>query len=368
MTGSNRCEHRGEALSPMAFVGISALYLSASAVFAGDLISAEKTVVMLWPKATTSFSSSSSPGFENVGFDMLTLPFLMNESFDEPIELKRSAPHPRMGERWLRRVNTPRANEFLRAPNNVPRVPRSRSRVRQSILDSSIEIEKREIQRRGPVLIWSTLPHQPLAIENQGVSADVPRMTKEALIEDAAEAFAQRDQFGDVNPELEYIFENTGEFSGEFGSSATKVSNSFQIAPVQRPHYFGELHCLAEAIYFEARGEKAEGQQAVAEVIINRVNSEKFPDKICEVVTQGGSDKNRCQFSFNCDGLPEAISEKAAYAKVRMLAFRAMQGEISPLVGNATYFHAKWANPRWADAFEKTAEIGNHVFYQERVN
>lgn len=72
---------------------------------------------------------------------------------------------------------------------------------------------------------------------------------------------------------------------------------------MRRPADYGDLQCLAEAIYFEARGEGSRGWQAVAEVIQNRVESRDYPNTICGVVGQGAHRKNGCQFSFNCDGL-----------------------------------------------------------------
>ena len=79
-----------------------------------------------------------------------------------------------------------------------------------------------------------------------------------------------------------------------------------------------EFQCLAEALYFEARGEKVKGQAAVAEVILNRRDSGLFPNTICGVVHQGGH--GGCQFSYRCDGRTDRISEKSAYARVAKIA------------------------------------------------
>jgi len=123
-----------------------------------------------------------------------------------------------------------------------------------------------------------------------------------------------------------------------------------------------EFDCLATAIYFEARGEPVKGQVAVAEVILNRVDSGEFPGTICGVVHQGG--RGGCQFSFTCDGARDRIREKAAYDTARRVASAMMAGVERDLTDGATYFHTKRVRPSWARRFEKTASIGYHHFYR----
>ena len=137
-------------------------------------------------------------------------------------------------------------------------------------------------------------------------------------------------------------------------------------APVHRPSDYGDVRCLAEAIYFEARGESRQGWQAVAEVILNRVESRSYPDTICAVVSQGAPSKNQCQFSYNCDGLRETIAEREIFGEIRELAQRLLRGDLKPIAGGATHFHARSVNPRWSERFELTAVIGRHLFYQQR--
>ena len=76
--------------------------------------------------------------------------------------------------------------------------------------------------------------------------------------------------------------------------------------------------CLAQALYFEARGESVRGQFAVAEVILNRVDSAQFPNTLCKVIHQGTGRKYACQFTYTCDGNPEVIHEKAAYQRAAL--------------------------------------------------
>ncbi len=121
--------------------------------------------------------------------------------------------------------------------------------------------------------------------------------------------------------------------------------------------------CLTEALYFEARSETLEGQFAVGEVILNRVDSQKFPNSVCGVVGQGAPRLNKCQFSYNCDGKAEYFSEALAYARSGKLAKLLLDGRARVLTGGATYYHASSVSPSWARSFTKTAQIGKHIFY-----
>jgi len=129
-----------------------------------------------------------------------------------------------------------------------------------------------------------------------------------------------------------------------------------------------EWQCLSEALYFEARGETVKGQFAVAEVIMNRAKSSKFPDTVCGVIRQGaGGRKHQCQFSYKCDGYAEVFSEKQAYERMKKVARVALDGEVAPLTDGATFYHTKVVRPRWSRKFHKTATIGVHYFYRPEV-
>jgi len=125
-----------------------------------------------------------------------------------------------------------------------------------------------------------------------------------------------------------------------------------------------EWQCLAEALYFEARGESVRGQFAVAEVIMNRVDSVEFPDSICGVVHQGTGRKYACQFTYTCDGHEEIIAEKGAFRQVGKVAGLMVDGAPRRLTEGATHYHTRAVNPRWARAFARTATIGVHHFYR----
>lgn len=126
-----------------------------------------------------------------------------------------------------------------------------------------------------------------------------------------------------------------------------------------------EQACLANGIYFEARGESALGQAAVAQVILNRVRNPAYPRTICGVVYQNKSWRNRCQFSFACDGIKDRITNKRAFSRARVVADQVTRGEIwLPEVGSATHYHANYVHPRWAGAMKKVDRIGRHIFYR----
>ncbi|MDJ0992413.1 MAG: cell wall hydrolase [Dinoroseobacter sp.] len=123
--------------------------------------------------------------------------------------------------------------------------------------------------------------------------------------------------------------------------------------------------CLAEALYFEARGESVKGQFAVAEVILNRVESNRYPNSICGVINQGTGRKYACQFTYTCDGLPERISEQAAWDRVGKVARLSIDAQNRALTDGATHYHTTAVNPRWASKYIHTTQIGTHRFYRQ---
>ncbi|WP_158555059.1 cell wall hydrolase [Fulvimarina endophytica] len=126
-----------------------------------------------------------------------------------------------------------------------------------------------------------------------------------------------------------------------------------------------EQTCLANGIYFEARGESIEGQEAVAQVMLNRVRNPAFPDTICGVVYQNQNWRNRCQFSFACDGIKDRISDKGAFKRAQKVAEDVTYGRSwLTAVGSSTHYHANYVHPRWAGAMEKVDTIGKHIFYR----
>jgi spore germination cell wall hydrolase CwlJ-like protein len=123
--------------------------------------------------------------------------------------------------------------------------------------------------------------------------------------------------------------------------------------------------CLAEGIYFEARGESVEGQAAVAQVILNRVKAPVYPDTICGVVYQNKSWRNRCQFSFACDRVPDRIRNQKAWGVAQRVAAEVTSGKAwNPEIGSSTHYHATYVKPRWAGRMKRMDRIGRHIFYK----
>lgn len=137
----------------------------------------------------------------------------------------------------------------------------------------------------------------------------------------------------------------------------------------QQPKASGgdQWKCLSEALYFEARGETVKGQFAVAEVILNRVKSSRFPGSLCSVINQGTGKKYQCQFTYTCDGNAEVIAEPRAYEEVGKIARAVLDGKVPDLTDGATYYHTTAVSPRWSRVFTRTAKIGVHLFYRDGV-
>lgn len=138
---------------------------------------------------------------------------------------------------------------------------------------------------------------------------------------------------------------------------------------VNRPAYqayLREKNCLTTAIYFEARGESATGQKAVAEVIIARTRVPGRPRSICGVVYEGSHRKTGCQFSFTCDGISDKVRDFGSWRQAQRIAANVMRtgGKVNPVAGGATFYHADYVSPRWASRMVKVAEIGTHIFYR----
>lgn len=126
-----------------------------------------------------------------------------------------------------------------------------------------------------------------------------------------------------------------------------------------------EWECLTEALYFEARGEDPLGQVAVAEVILNRVDSKRYPNSVCGVISQGAHRRNACQFSYNCDGKPNHIGNRQVYDRIGRIAKEMLAGAERELTGGALFYHNTTVKPRWSKKMKRTARIGSHIFYRK---
>ena len=133
-----------------------------------------------------------------------------------------------------------------------------------------------------------------------------------------------------------------------------------------------EIHCMALNIYFEARGETPDGQFAVAEVVMHRVNHSSYPDTICGVIKQGVYPKwspdmplkNKCHFSWYCDRKPDNPIDSEAFEAAMYVAKTVINDpKYINVIDYALFYHARDVNPFWADDMHVVADIGNHIFY-----
>ena len=122
--------------------------------------------------------------------------------------------------------------------------------------------------------------------------------------------------------------------------------------------------CLTQAIYHESRGEPVRGQQAVAQVVLNRVKSGVYPTSICGVIFQNQHWRNRCQFSFACDGTKKRVHDQQAWETATRIADDAIAGRyFLQEIGDATHYHAAYVAPRWRRSLQRMKKIGEHIFY-----
>lgn len=124
------------------------------------------------------------------------------------------------------------------------------------------------------------------------------------------------------------------------------------------------LLCLTQAVYYEAGFESGEGQQAVAQVVLNRMRHPAYPQSVCGVVYQGSQRLTGCQFSFTCDGSLKRPAQAAAWQRARQVAQMALNGFVYKSVGTSTHYHADYVFPYWAVTLVKLRQIGAHIFYR----
>jgi len=123
-----------------------------------------------------------------------------------------------------------------------------------------------------------------------------------------------------------------------------------------------DLECLTQAVYYEARGETAAGQAAVAQVVLNRTRHPAYPKTVCGVVFQRA--RASCQFSFACDGSVYRRVETGAWRRAEQVAAHALNGKVMADVGNSTHFHVASINPGWGASLLRVRQVGQHIFYR----
>ncbi len=178
-----------------------------------------------------------------------------------------------------------------------------------------------------------------------------------------------------VNPEIKLSALGAHVDGGPGGETVAGKGNAGGlISPANRLGLSGKPRakaekCMADAVYFEARGEPLRGQMAVAQVVLNRVFSGRYPDDVCGVVYQNAGRHLACQFTFACEGKDlSRIDEPDMWEQAKRIAKDALDGKIwLGEVGHATHYHAYWVRPSWVNEMAKLYKLGVHTFYRPRA-
>jgi spore germination cell wall hydrolase CwlJ-like protein len=134
---------------------------------------------------------------------------------------------------------------------------------------------------------------------------------------------------------------------------------------------FPEVQCMALNVYYEARGSNLADKAAVADVVLNRVNDSRYPNTVCGVVKQGLQDangnmlRNKCQFSWYCDGKHDRPQDEDRWVEAQSIAWNIVEeNKFRGITEGATHYHATYVNPRWAKTLQLVGRIGAHIFYR----
>jgi spore germination cell wall hydrolase CwlJ-like protein len=178
----------------------------------------------------------------------------------------------------------------------------------------------------------------------------------------------------------DFNYETPGATSAEVSAGETIAPKGEVTGPLKRPKTPAERlgldikqrakseKCLADAVYFESRGEAKRGQIAVAQVVMNRVFSGFYPNNVCGVVYQNSHRKLACQFTFACDGIPDVVKEPEMWKQATEIARDMLDGKLwLSEVGHSTHYHAYWVHPAWVREMRRTQKIGVHSFYRPRA-
>lgn len=151
--------------------------------------------------------------------------------------------------------------------------------------------------------------------------------------------------------------------------SAAPVPASAQNFELEK--LFPQVQCMALNVYYEARGSNLADQAAVADVVLNRVNDSRYPDTVCGVVKQGMKDangnmrRNKCQFSWYCDGKHDRPQDGDRWAEAQSIAWNMVEdNKFRGITEGATHYHATYVEPQWASTLQLVGRIGAHIFYR----
>ena len=162
--------------------------------------------------------------------------------------------------------------------------------------------------------------------------------------------------------------------SAQIGATMGQPAAATAFAPVAAPLFGGRgmglidhgraLDCMTLAIAYEAGNQQIAGQQAVGQVILNRLHAQRFPKSVCGVVFDGSERRTGCQFTFTCDGSIMQPLTSATMLTARSVAQSVLSGQAPDRVGGATHYHADYVLPYWAGTGVRVAKIGAHIFYR----
>ncbi|MGC3875328.1 cell wall hydrolase [Halomonas sp. GXIMD04776] len=195
--------------------------------------------------------------------------------------------------------------------------------------------------------VWITICLAALLLVDPAIAAE------QAQKADAAESKAEA---------LEQSVATEGSDAPSSTPEAITKSEAQAVDPAGEEPMDDAITCLSRTIYWEARGVGSEDMEAVANVVMNRLGHEGFPDTVCGIVKQGG-EQWACQFSWWCDGRPDVAANDESYATAKEIARKALNRELADRTGGALYFHHRTVNPGWATEYIKTAEVGEFAFY-----
>jgi hypothetical protein len=179
-----------------------------------------------------------------------------------------------------------------------------------------------------------------------------------------------------VDPDIKFsALEGAGVTADSGGETLAKKDDGTLLeSPAERLRLAGKPRakaekCLADAVYFEARGEPLKGQEAVAQVVMNRVFSGYYPNDVCGVVYQNANRHLACQFTFACEGKDlSRVDEPDMWEQAKRIAKDTLDGKIwLTEVAHATHYHAYWVHPSWVHEMTKLYKLGVHTFYRPRA-
>ena len=223
-----------------------------------------------------------------------------------------------------------------------------------------------------PLRPWRTHPRETIAVallgavglialaQTSGATPLLPSFAKQDSVQPASPPQALPTDIRPLAPETAVAVNARIPIIGGPGSAAAP----FSLGTASSENRARALECLTSAIYYEAGQESADGQRAVAQVVLNRVRHPAFPSSVCGVVYEGSTRVTGCQFTFTCDGSMTRRPVPVLWNRARQVASEMLKGRVYAPVGHATHYHANYVVPYWASSLVKTSIEGAHIFYR----